>query len=1098
MRNRKRMGALLLAVCMLLSAIPVTVLAVDGGSCGNHLRWRFDDDYTLTIYKSTPNGSGEMDDFWYSTYNDSPPWSRKMSTISPDYSGLIKKVILEEGVTSVGNDAFYSCSAIESVTVPEGLTRIGSRAFSGCIKLPQIRLPESLTTIERDAFAGCTVLEELRIPAGVTVIGSGAFSNCWKLETIILPPGITEILDETFSGCKSLTSVAIPAGVTDIGDAFGSCGKLSVIYYGGTEEMWDAITKNTNAVTDLNGVTIIYNTSIYDEGWRMHAYTDKPNLEILKGQEMAVVCQLTEGFVVSRDWDTPAWTIGSPDVISVKANGRLEDGSHCLTVTGLQSGTSTLTVTDTTTGAFVTLTITVGDLDAIPFVGTVMEVPHFYPNLIASRDVLTNFFDFNGLYVTDFPYPEDIVNTNGFYELSFTVYNEGPMHGSVDVYDANGNWYSSARIDKDSGPGSVWDVGKGTFFLIRDTFEGDVLNFTAASVSQETHITIKVPEGGYFTISNNFAESCGTFVYNTVDYCLLALETVIDASLKDSEVEQIQKLTVDKILSDPRLYQEFRNEFGEIVKMLSEYALYEGAESLTSQLAGRSFDFIQSLDIDFWSIVDSVCDITTKYGVAVLKDLLDGAGIAEVLEGLFALQKGLDYLCQTVWICTSHDETYIHLYTPEGGRGASVHGVSVDAEEGVLPADACLQVVRIGNAELLKFATTDDMLCADKYELYDISFVVDQKEIQPNGNVTVQIPIPQGMNTEDCIVLHQQPDGTWQEIDAAVKDGILEFVVNHFSLFAVVDSSTVRAATQVIRLAGANRWETAIVVADQMKQSLGTEKFDAIIIASGMNFADALAGSYLATVKDAPILLSWGQGGKYAYLDDNNVAYIKDNLSENGTVYILGSEDAVPGLYEDALSGYTIKRLGGKTRFDTNLLILREAGVKAGDEILVCTSTNFADSLSASAVGKPILLVFNEAGKLYGDQPQYLASLEGCTFTIIGGESAVCAGLEEAVSAYGTTRRLAGANRFETSVQVARTYFSHPDTAVLAYAWNYPDGLCGGPLAYGMDAPLVLTMDGYSSQAADYVGEQGIGLGYVLGTGELIADGTVYAIFAID
>ena len=67
----------------------------------------------------------------------------------------------------------------------------------------------------------------------------------------------------------------------------------------------------------------------------------------------------------------------------------------------------------------------------------------------------------------------------------------------------------------------------------------------------------------------------------------------------------------------------------------------------------------------------------------------------------------------------------------------------------------------------------------------------------------------------------------------------------------------------VIRLAGANRWETSLKVADEMKANLGLEKFDAIIIASGNDFADALAGSYLSTVKNAPILLGWGKGGKY-------------------------------------------------------------------------------------------------------------------------------------------------------------------------------------------------------------------------------------------
>ena len=329
-------------------------------------------------------------------------------------------------------------------------------------------------------------------------------------------------------------------------------------------------------------------------------------------------------------------------------------------------------------------------------------------------------------------------------------------------------------------------------------------------------------------------------------------------------------------------------------------------------------------------------------------------------------------------------------------------------------------------------------------------------------------------------------DATQAEIDAA-----------HDALIAALDGLVKVGEADVTRISGDNRWQTALKVADEMKANLGQETFDTIIIASGTNFADALSGSYLATVKNAPILLSWGGGGNYAYLDSDNVAYIQENLAANGTVYILGGEKSVPASYEAALSGYKVKRLGGADRFETNLLILKEAGVAQGDEILVCTSTNFADSLSASATGKPILLVYNESGKLRDSQVKYLATLNN-SFCIIGGESAVCEALETAISAYGITDRLAGANRFETSVLIAKTYFQNPDTMVLAYAWNYPDGLCGGALAYSMNAPLILTMDKYEAEAASYAARKHISSGIVLGGSSLVSDASVRTIFAMD
>ena len=299
----------------------------------------------------------------------------------------------------------------------------------------------------------------------------------------------------------------------------------------------------------------------------------------------------------------------------------------------------------------------------------------------------------------------------------------------------------------------------------------------------------------------------------------------------------------------------------------------------------------------------------------------------------------------------------------------------------------------------------------------------------------------------------------------------------------------------VTRLAGANRFDTAIQVADKMKEVLDIRKFDAVILADGYNFADALAGSYLSAVKDSPILLTWNGAEKYNYLNDATIEYVKNNLRPGGTVYILGGTSAVPSSIDARLSEFTVQRMDGANRFETNIMILEEAGVAAGSEVLVCTSTNFADSLSASAAGKPILLVYNEGGKLFDNQKVYLAGLKNCTFTVIGGESAVSAKMLDIFSGYGETTRLAGSNRFETSVLVAEKYFPNATSAVLAYAWDFPDGLCGGGLANAMNAPLILTMTHYESQAADYIQRRGIRSGVVLGGEGLISEQSVQKIF---
>ena len=92
---------------------------------------------------------------------------------------------------------------------------------------------------------------------------------------------------------------------------------------------------------------------------------------------------------------------------------------------------------------------------------------------------------------------------------------------------------------------------------------------------------------------------------------------------------------------------------------------------------------------------------------------------------------------------------------------------------------------------------------------------------------------------------------------------------------------------------------------------------------------------------------------------------------------------------------------------------------------------------------------------------------------------------------YGETERIAGQNRFETSVKIAEKFFDSPESAVLAYAWDFPDGLCGGPLATTMNAPLILTMANYEESASNYVQFTGISHATILGGEKLIPDTSV-------
>ena len=185
------------------------------GSCGENLTWSLNTETgALTI-----SGMGAMTDFESSS---SVPWN--------EYRTAIKSVTLPDGLTNIGNMAFFGCSKLTSADVPASVTHIGDNAFNGCNAMTSVVLHEGLTSLGQYAFAMCYGLTSIDIPTTVTSIANDAFYSCTGLTSVVIPDGITSIEERTFGSCYELTSVTIPASVTSIGArAFSGDSKLASI-----------------------------------------------------------------------------------------------------------------------------------------------------------------------------------------------------------------------------------------------------------------------------------------------------------------------------------------------------------------------------------------------------------------------------------------------------------------------------------------------------------------------------------------------------------------------------------------------------------------------------------------------------------------------------------------------------------------------------------------------------------------------------------------------------------------------------------------------------------------------------------------------------
>ena len=148
--------------------------------------------HTLTI-----SGQGPM-----KTGREEVPWNL--------FKNEIQNVIIESGVTSVGDNAFSLCSGLTSVTIPNGVTSIGVCAFDGC-GLTSVTIPNSVTSIGDFAFAGCSGLNSITIPNSVTSIGDGAFEGS-GLTYITIPNSVTFIDAFVFAECSNLSSIKVESG----------------------------------------------------------------------------------------------------------------------------------------------------------------------------------------------------------------------------------------------------------------------------------------------------------------------------------------------------------------------------------------------------------------------------------------------------------------------------------------------------------------------------------------------------------------------------------------------------------------------------------------------------------------------------------------------------------------------------------------------------------------------------------------------------------------------------------------------------------------------------------------------------------------------
>ena len=419
-------------------------------------------------------------------------------------------------------------------------------------------------------------------------------------------------------------------------------------------------------------------------------------------------------------------------------------------------------------------------------------------------------------------------------------------------------------------------------------------------------------------------------------------------------------------------------------------------------------------------------------------------------------------------------------------------GVSAHADKGVLPEGAKLVVTPVTSGSDMDNAKKALDGTARDFDLYDISFTDASGEpVTPNGIVNVSLPVNKAF-TDQLGVYRIKDDGSKVAMSGEAKDGSYTFAFKSEQNIkaALADKAEKTAENAIVRYAGKNRYATA---AEISKNSFNSA--DNVVLAYGLDSADALAGVSLAAKLKAPLLLT-----SKDKLPSETVDEIKRLGAKNVT--ILGGTGAISDDVKAAIEkiGVKTERIAGSTRFGTATAIAEKLSSEP-EEIFFVYAFNYPDALSASAVAAiknaPVIYL-KTGGDIDADTAKYLEKVKGKVKNayVIGGDKVITDDMmKKAGDALGletgkTITRISGKNRFETCIAVNNAFKDVLTGKAISVATgvDFPDALAGGVFAAMNKTPLFLTGKTLDEQQLNYLNSRKASSIFVFGGTGAVSD----------
>ncbi len=760
--SRKRLLSVLLAVAMVLTALPLTALSALAATSG---------DFEYEVLSETDK-TCEITGYTGSATTLSVPQALDgYSVIGIGKHALadntaLTSVTLPNSVTELVYGAFLGCTALTDVQLPSTLKSIGEYAFGDCVALDKLTLPDGIEYIGRGvlantayaandanrtnhvlycgnylleaaqslsgdcavkagtvliaerAFEGCSALTGITIPDSVTSIGMWAFEGCTSLANATLGSGVTNINYGTFYYCKALKSITIPNSVTEIGDwAFCSCTSLaSITIPDSVTKIGSSVFSNTAYYNDdthwESDVLYIGNHLIKAKSTLSGAYNVKAGTKTIAGDAFSGCTALT--------------SINIPNSVTSINDGAFRS---CAALTSI-----TIPNSVTYIGGYAFENCTA--LTSITIPDSVTEIRHcafFYCSSLASVNIPNSVTEIGSNAFSGCAALTEInvgTGNSNFASVSGVLFNKEKTE--LIRYPA-GKQDSSYAI-----PNSVTRIGG-------RAFEG-----CASLASITIPNSIESIDWGAFancialasiTIPNSVTSIGGDAFYNCASLASITIPNSVTeiGSWAFLNCTALTSITIPDSVTEIDAWV-----FGNCTSLTSitipdsvaeiGYCTFSGCTSLTSITIPDSVT-----SIDEYAFYDS--GLTTIYGYA---------------------------------------GSYAETFASENGYTFIALQKLTDTETGVTVGE--------GSFENLPESTTLNVekLSAEENAItYDITLTVNGETAQPASAVTVKIPVPETIDGAQCKVYRQETDGTYTDMHATYQNGYMVFTTDHFSTYVL-------------------------------------------------------------------------------------------------------------------------------------------------------------------------------------------------------------------------------------------------------------------------------------------------------------------------